>query len=274
MPEQPLLLDSLLHPGTEIQVQLANSPLPSLATIHKLTADALVVELALPLDANEPPVAGQKVYCKISNHGNLYQFETALQASPHETSLCWRLYRPKSMTKVQLRRFVRIPYTSHVSWQTFTSATSKKQVPYTGTLIDISGGGLCFRTSRSLPEGELIQVAIPNMPLIGTFKAYASVERCTSDEKKPAHKYALKTAGELFHEDGTPNLEEIFAQIEALLFIQKDPKEEEPSLYTPPKYRIACNFTLMSPPERQQLVASIFELQRNYIRGDIRPSGK
>lgn len=269
MPEKPLLIDSLLHPGTEIQVQPANSPVPALATINKLTFDALLVELTLPWEEPERLSAGQKVCCKLTSQGNLYQFETALQAAPDEASLCWRLNKPKSMTKVQLRRFVRIPFTSHVSWQTFTSATDRKNVPYAGTLVDISGGGLCFRTSRSLPEGELIQVSVPNMPLIGTFQAYASVERCLSDEKKPSFEETFKTEDELFHEDGTPNLEEIFARIEALLYLQQEKTEEEPSLQTVPKYRIACTFTLMSPSEREQLVASLFELQRNYIQGDI-----
>ena len=265
MQENLGLVDSLLRIGQDIELQPVGSPLPRLASIRKVTNDAIIVELSMPFEAHDNIREGQKFNCKLSSQGCLYKFQSTLQNTPGDTSICWFLDKPQSMTKVQLRRFVRVPLTGRMSWQTFSSM-DKDQVPYAGRLVDISGGGLCFRTSRHLSEGELIQVTIPDMPNLGTFNAYATVERCITEggDSTDVH---YKDEDELFHEDGTPNLEEIFSQIEALL-VEEEKKEgkHQQEVSTTTTYRVACTLNLMAPPEREQLVSSIFELQRHYIQ--------
>ena len=164
----------------------------------------------------------------------------------------------------QKRRFVRVPFTGQLTYQQM-NPHGELQKPQKGQLLDISGGGLCFRSLQPLVPGEPIQVTIPDLPLLEGFQTFATVRRCQvrieDDAEDPG-----PSPDKMIHEDGTPDFNQLFSQLEKLLAGPQPPQPEAKEEPAGPCYIVACNLDILTPKERDALVASIFELQRHYIQ--------
>ena len=164
----------------------------------------------------------------------------------------------------QKRRFVRVPFTGQLTYQQM-NPQGELLVPCKGRLLDISGGGLCFRSLQPLVPGEPIQVTIPDLPLLDSFQTFATVRRCAIEMKDEEDDPGL-SPDKMVHEDGTPDFNQLFSRLEELLEGPRPPQPEAEAEPAGPYYQIACNLDILTPKERDSLVASIFELQRHSIQ--------
>jgi c-di-GMP-binding flagellar brake protein YcgR len=95
--------------------------------------------------------------------------------------MIWYLEKPVNVRRVQMRRFVRVPMALPLTVKLPGEHGSLHNAAE-ATLVDISGGGLCFATQMKSRSKVRIAVDIPNLPLFGTLRTFAQVERCTAIE--------------------------------------------------------------------------------------------
>lgn len=83
-----------------------------------------------------------------------------------------------SVERVQMRRFVRVPIPLPIQVK-LPGAHGSMQNTIDATLVDISGGGICFAHTEEVLLHEKIIITIPNLPRYGTLHTEARTERCT-----------------------------------------------------------------------------------------------
>lgn len=148
---------------------------------------AIEPELATRDYLSAPP-AGTAINCDVVGDGCVYRFAASFRSSSALPEKLWRLDKPETVERVQMRKFVRVPMSIPMQVKLAGAHGSMKNAKET-TLVDISGGGLCFTSDDEVPLHSRIAVDIPDLPLYGSLQADATVERCLEIETNTSSVY-------------------------------------------------------------------------------------
>jgi c-di-GMP-binding flagellar brake protein YcgR len=129
--------------------------------LRRVFADSLK-----PMIAEEPAieeVAKPQTPAIISFVQNdiLFRFETIVVASSQlsgETTAI-SFARPKFVTRIQRRRFYRVPIETATSFYCTSGERASELI--TGRILNLSAGGLLLATNREVPDGSQVVVRVP-----------------------------------------------------------------------------------------------------------------
>jgi c-di-GMP-binding flagellar brake protein YcgR len=172
----------VLHKGQPVHITADDESIDYQGTILELSARFLAIRL--DVDAKtflDAPAAGQLIHCAVTGNGCVFRFQAGFRSSSALPATIWYLEKPETVSRVQLRRFVRVPMALPLSVKLPGEHGSLHNAAE-ATLVDISGGGICFANTDEVPLKVRIAIDIPNLPLFGTLRTFAQVERCTAIE--------------------------------------------------------------------------------------------
>lgn len=191
--DKVLRLGQKIHLTADLGVNEAGEP-------RILDVRGVIRDIALRYVAVEPdittreylsaPPVGTELKCDVVGDGCVYRFAASFRSSSALPEKLWRVDKPEMVERVQMRRFVRVPMSVPMQVKLEGSHGSLKNARET-TLVDISGGGLCFTSDDAVPLHSRIAVDIPNLPLYGSLKADATVERCLEIETNTSKVYHI-----------------------------------------------------------------------------------
>jgi c-di-GMP-binding flagellar brake protein YcgR len=150
--------------------------------IMKTGVSLLTIELAiLDEDYKDSPTCGTPIHCSVLDDRCTYHFDTIFHGSAALPDHVWFIDMPQQAERRQSRSFVRVPVELPMRvW--LTNAYGGRCNPISTSLVDISGGGICFVMKKEVPEKSNIQIEIKDLPLIGTLNTSAEVKRCEAIE--------------------------------------------------------------------------------------------
>jgi len=151
--------------------------------LHGIITEISLRYLAVRIDCDpdvflDVPAADILLDCTVIGNGCIYRFTSTFRSSSMIEDMTWYLSRPVTVNRIQMRRFVRVPVSLPMLVKLPGCYGNLRNATIT-TLIDLSGGGLCFACNEEVPLQSRVAIAIPGLPLYGTLKADALVERCT-----------------------------------------------------------------------------------------------
>ncbi|SFT73275.1 c-di-GMP-binding flagellar brake protein YcgR, contains PilZNR and PilZ domains [Selenomonas sp. GACV-9] len=154
--------------------------------LHGIIAEISLRYLAIHIDCVPEtflnvPTDDVALECAVTGNGCVYRFTTSFRSSSVLEEMTWYLEKPDTVERVQMRRFVRVPIALPMLVKIPGRYGNLRNATIT-TLVDISGGGLCFACNEEVPLQSRVAIAIPGLPLYGTLKTDAIVERCTPIE--------------------------------------------------------------------------------------------
>ena len=142
----------------------------------------LAVNLAIsPQLFSHAPSTGHTLQCTITGDGCIFRFAAVFLSSSALPETIWYLEKPTIVHRIQQRRFVRVPMALPLTVR-LPGEHGCLHNAAEATIVDISGGGLCFTCPSKIPLKVRIAIDIPNMPRLGRLRAFAQVERCTAIE--------------------------------------------------------------------------------------------
>ena len=142
----------------------------------------LAVNLAIsPQLFIHAPSTGHTLQCTITGDGCIFCFAAVFLSSSALPETIWYLEKPAIVHRIQQRRFVRVPMALPLTVR-LPGEHGCLHNAAEATIVDISGGGLCFTCPSKIPLKVRIAIDIPNMPRLGRLRAFAQVERCTAIE--------------------------------------------------------------------------------------------
>lgn len=142
----------------------------------------LAVNLAIsPQLFIHAPSTGHTLQCTITGDGCIFRFAAVFLSSSALPETIWYLEKPTIVHRIQQRRFVRVPMALPLTVR-LPGEHGCLHNAAEATIVDISGGGLCFTCPSKIPLKVRIAIDIPNMPRLGRLRAFAQVERCTAIE--------------------------------------------------------------------------------------------
>ncbi|MCI6283607.1 PilZ domain-containing protein [Selenomonas sp.] len=147
--------------------------------IDDLALRYLAVELDVEVrDFLSSPAAGTDIACAVTGDGCVYRFTVGFRGCSRLPVRQWFLERPLTVTRIQMRQFVRVPLELPLAVKLPGDHGSMKNAADT-TLVDISGGGLSFVSDEKVLLSAAIAVDIPELPGYGELRTGAKVKRCT-----------------------------------------------------------------------------------------------
>ena len=142
----------------------------------------LAVNLAIsPQLFSHAPSTGHTLQCTITGDGCIFRFAAVFLSGSALPETIWYLEKPAIVHRIQQRRFVRVPMALPLTVR-LPGEHGCLHNAAEATIVDISGGGLCFTCPSKIPLKVRIAIDIPNMPRLGRLRAFAQVERCTAIE--------------------------------------------------------------------------------------------
>ncbi|MBQ1889673.1 PilZ domain-containing protein [Selenomonas caprae] len=154
--------------------------------LHGVITEISLRYLAIHIDCApdvflDVPAADIPLDCAVTGNGCVYRFTTSFRSSSVLEDMTWCLEKPADVNRVQMRHFVRVPIALPMLVKLPGRYGNLRNATIT-TLVDLSGGGLCFACNEEVPLQSRVAIAIPGVPLYGTLKTDALVERCTPIE--------------------------------------------------------------------------------------------
>ncbi|WP_294157711.1 flagellar brake protein [uncultured Selenomonas sp.] len=176
--------DEVLHPGQFVHLavpdETADDGLRVVAgRIDELALRFLAIELDVEVkDFLSSPAAGTDIACAVTGEGCVYRFTSGFRGCSRLPVRQWFLERPETVSRIQMREFVRVPLDLPLAVRLPGDHGSMRDAADT-TLIDISGGGLAFVSEEKVLLSAAIAVDIPELPGYGELRSGAKVKRCT-----------------------------------------------------------------------------------------------
>ena len=176
--------DEVLHPGQFVHLgvpdETADEGLRVVAgRIDELALRFLAIELDVEVkDFLSSPAAGTDIACAVTGEGCVYRFTSGFRGCSRLPVRQWFLERPETVSRIQMREFVRVPLDLPLAVRLPGDHGSMRDAADT-TLIDISGGGLAFVSEEKVLLSAAIAVDIPELPGYGELRSGAKVKRCT-----------------------------------------------------------------------------------------------
>ena len=172
----------VLHEGQPVHITTDDESIDYQGTILELAERYLAVSLDIDTRAFlDAPSVGRLIQCAVTGDGCVFRFQAGFRSSSALPAMIWYLEKPVTVRRVQMRRFVRVPMDLPLP-VSLPGEHGSLHNAAEATLVDISGGGLCFAHTDEVPLKARIAVDIPNLPLFGTLRTFAQVERCTAIE--------------------------------------------------------------------------------------------
>jgi c-di-GMP-binding flagellar brake protein YcgR len=146
--------------------------------IEEVTAEHLHV--AVPMRKGEllPLRVRQHLNINISFKGKSFMFKTIIVARRLNPFPVLVIEKPDKFIEIQRRQWVRVPTKLAMRFREINS--EKKDEPYIGETVDISGGGLLFVTHDPVAEGQMVEleIALPGpIPLFCKAKLLRILEK-------------------------------------------------------------------------------------------------
>lgn len=172
--------ETVLKEGQAIQIIPQTGESPKLqGTISEISHRFLSITLESPSQSllSSPP-ANANLQCAVTGTGCIYHFHAGFRSSSPLTERIWFIEKPTAVERIQMRHFVRIPMPLPIQVK-LPGAHGTMQDTIDATLVDISGGGICFAHTDEVLLHEKIIITIPDLPHYGTLQTEARIERCT-----------------------------------------------------------------------------------------------
>ena len=183
--------EDVLHPGQflRLQTSVADAPVEVSGRLQEIACRYLAVALDVAADVfcSAPPV-GTEVACAAAGDGCVYRFTAGLRGSSRLPQRLWFLERPATVSRIQMRRYVRVPISLPLAVRLPGDHGSLHDAEEVA-LVDISGGGLCFARAEEVMLAAQIAIDIPQLPQYGRLAAVARVKRCTPVETPTGRVY-------------------------------------------------------------------------------------
>ena len=182
--EETQRAEDVLHPGQFAHIGVPDEEAASglhimQGRLMEFASRYIAIEIDCPIkDFLSSPDAGADIACAIVGDGGVYRFTAGFRSSTRLPEQMWFLERPETVSRVQMRRFVRVPIELPLAVRLPGGHGSLHTAKDT-TLVDISGGGLAFTNDDQVLLASNIAIAIPEIPGFGQLKAHALVKRCT-----------------------------------------------------------------------------------------------
>lgn len=172
--------EAVLREGQAIHITDASIDIRG--TINEIAHRFLSITLDVsPQTFLSTPLANAELQCSVTGNGCIYRFAANFRSSSTLAEKNWFIEKPATVDRVQMRRFVRVPMALPIQIK-LPGAHGSMQDTIDATLVDISGGGICFAHTEEVLLHEKIVVTIPNLPLYGTLHTEARIEHCTKVE--------------------------------------------------------------------------------------------
>ena len=186
--------DEVLRPGQFVHLGIPDEDAEDGLRIMQgrlieLALRYFAVELKCPVkDFLSSPDAGTEIACAVAGDGCVYRFPAGFRGSTRLPEQQWFLDKPETVSRIQMREFVRVPLELPLAVRLPGGHGSLHTAKAT-TLVDISGGGLSFVNDGKVLLAASIAVDIPEVPGYGPLKAHARVKRCTPVETPTGRVY-------------------------------------------------------------------------------------
>lgn len=185
--------EDVLHPGQYFRLQtvVQDESVEFAGRLREIACRYLAVALDVAPEAFlSAPAAGEEGACAAAGDGCVYRFAVGFRGCSRLPQRLWFLDRPETVSRIQMRRYVRVPIDLPLSVRLPGDHGSLHDVEETA-LIDISGGGLCFASAEEVMLAARIAVDIPHLPLYGRLAALACFKRCTPVETPTGRVYHI-----------------------------------------------------------------------------------
>ena len=185
--------EDVLHPGQYFRLQTVaqDESVEFAGRLQEIACRYLAVALDVAPEAFlSAPAAGAEVACAAAGDGCVYRFAVGFRGCSRLPQRLWFLDRPETVSRIQMRRYVRVPIDLPLSVRLPGDHGSLHDAEE-AALIDISGGGLCFASAAEVMLAARIAVDIPHLPLYGRLAALARVKRCTPVETPTGRVYHI-----------------------------------------------------------------------------------
>ena len=182
--EETKRAEEVLHPGQFVYLGIPDEDAEDgLRTVQgRLMTLALryfAVELKCPVkEFLSSPEMGTDIACAVAGDGCVYRFTTGFRSSTRLPEQQWFLDKPETVSRIQMRQFVRVPLELPLSVRLPGDHGSLHTAKDT-TLVDIRGGRLAFVNDDKVLLSANISVDIPEVPGYGELKSKVRVKRCT-----------------------------------------------------------------------------------------------
>ena len=174
--------NQVLYEGQLVHITAEDSVIAYQGKIIESADRFLAVNLAIsPQLFSHAPSTGHTLQCTITGDGCIFRFAAVFLSSSALPETIWYLEKPAIVHRIQQRRFVRVPMALPLTVR-LPGEHGCLHNAAEATIVDISGGGLCFTCPSKIPLKVRIAIDIPNMPRLGRLRAFAQVERCTAIE--------------------------------------------------------------------------------------------
>ena len=174
--------NQVLYEGQLVHITAEDSVTAYQGKIIESADRFLAVNLAIsPQLFSHAPSTGHTLQCTITGDGCIFRFAAVFLSSSALPETIWYLEKPAIVHRIQQRRFVRVPMALPLTVR-LPGEHGCLHNAAEATIVDISGGGLCFTCPSKIPLKVRIAIDIPNMPRLGRLRAFAQVERCTAIE--------------------------------------------------------------------------------------------
>ncbi len=173
--------EDVLHPGQYFRLQtvIQDVPVEFSGRLQEIACRYLAVMLDIETaDFLNAPAAGEEIACAAAGDGCVYRFAAGFRGSARLPVRMWFLDRPETVSRIHMRRYVRVPIDLPLRVR-LSGAHGSLRNAEEATLVDISGGGLCFASTDEVMLASHIAVDIPHLPRYGRLAAIARVKRCT-----------------------------------------------------------------------------------------------
>ena len=196
MSEERQRAEDVLRPGQffRLAAEFDEKKLSFAGRLRSYTLRYLAVELqAAGEDYLTSPPAGTEVRCAVTGDNCVYRFAVGFRGCTRLPEHIWFLEKPETITRIQMREFVRVPLTLPARVK-LPGAHGSTQNARETTLLDISGGGLAFVSTQEVLLASRIAVDIPNLPHYGRLRAAGDVRRATAVDTPAGRVYHVGIA--------------------------------------------------------------------------------
>ncbi|WP_187620310.1 flagellar brake protein [Selenomonas ruminis] len=172
--------EAVLREGQAIHI--TDNAIDIHGTINEIAHRFLSISLDVsPQTFLATPLNSDELQCTVTGNGCVYRFAANFRSSSTVAEKNWFIEKPATVERIQMRRFVRVPMPLPIQVK-LPGAHGSMQDTIEATLVDISGGGICFAHTNEVLLHEKIIITIPDLPLYGTLHTEARIERCTKIE--------------------------------------------------------------------------------------------
>lgn len=183
--------ENVLHPGQyfRLQTTVQDASVEFSGRLQEIACRYLAVALDIETEAFlTAPTAGTEVACAAAGDGCVYRFTAGFRGCSRLPERLWFLDWPETVSRIQMRRYVRVPIDLPLSVR-LPGAHGSLHDAEEAALVDIGGGGLCFASADEVMLAAHIAIDIPHLPRYGRLATIARVKRCTPVETPTGRVY-------------------------------------------------------------------------------------